>query len=264
MGEITTQQIGELAERLEHAELNVRALAKITDDYPGLSLEQAYDVQWEIRRRKEERGSRIVGFKVGLTSRAKMSQMGVSEPIYGFLADYFHEPEGGEVDIGKLIHPKVEAEIAFYTKSDLWGPGCNTGQVLAATEFILPAVEIIDSRYEHFKFDLPSVIADNASSARFVTGGCVAPAGKLDLRTLGVVLERNGRVAEVGAGAAVLNHPAASVALLVNMLAERGQHLPAGSVVLSGGITAAVAVEPGDQVSMHAHGLGSFGFFFSA
>jgi len=118
-------------------------------------------------------------------------------------------------------------------------------------------VEIIDSRYENFRFDLASVIADNASSSRFVTGGRMGDPWAMDLRTVGVVLEKNGDPVEVGAGAAVLNHPASSVALLANMLAQRGEEIPAGSLILSGGITAAVAVEAGDNVTMRAQGLGA-------
>jgi 2-oxo-3-hexenedioate decarboxylase len=191
-----------------------------------------------------------------------MKQMGVETPVYGFLADYFERPEGSAIDTRELIHPKVEAELVFVTKSELRGPGCHVGQVLAATDFVVPAVEIIDSRYENFRFDLVSVVADNASSSRFVTGACMAPPAELDMATLGVVLERNGEVVEVGAGAAVLNHPVNSVALLANLLAQRGESIPAGSLILTGGITAAVAVEAGDSVCVRFQGLGSVSMRF--
>ncbi|WP_440995082.1 2-oxo-3-hexenedioate decarboxylase [Arhodomonas sp. SL1] len=262
MSTLNTDQIESLSEHLESAELHARAVHKITDDYLDMDFEDAYAIQWATRRRKESRGSRIVGLKMGLTSRAKMKQMGVEEPIYGFLADYFQEAEGAEIDTSKLIHPKVEAEIAFMTRAPLRGPGCHVGQVLAATEFVMPAVEIIDSRYENFRFDLPSVIADNASSSRFVTGGAIAGAREMDLRTVGVVLEKNGEPVEVGAGAAVLNHPASSIALLANMLAARGEELPAGSLILSGGITAAASVSAGDSVTLRAQGMGSVSLRF--
>lgn len=259
---LSKDQIQALAEHVEAAELNAKDIVKVTDAHPEMDFRDAYEVQWEIRRRKEARGNRIVGMKMGLTSRAKMEQMGVDTPIYGFLADYFEVPESGEIDTKKLIHPKVEAEIAFVLKEPLKGPGCHVGTVLAATDFIMPAVEIIDSRYENFRFDLVSVIADNASSSRFVAGGCVADARELDLRTLGVVLERNGQVIEVGAGAAVLGNPATSIAMLANMLGERGEEIPAGSIILSGAITAAIAVEAGDNVTMRAQGLGSVSMRF--
>lgn len=259
---LSKDTINKLAEHLENAELNAHDVTKVTDDYPDLDIAAAYDVQWEIRRRKVERGNRIIGMKMGLTSRSKMEQMGVDTPIYGFLADYFESPESAEIAVDELIHPKVEAEIAFFTKAPIRGPGCHVGTVLAATDFVLPAVEIIDSRYRDFKFDLPSVIADNASSSRFVTGSQAQDVNGLDLRNLGVVLEKNGEVVATGAGAAVLGHPAVSIAMLANMLAERGEEIPAGSLLLSGAITAAVAVDKGDNVSLRAQGLGSFSMRF--
>jgi 2-oxo-3-hexenedioate decarboxylase len=156
-----------------------------------------------------------------------------------------------------MIHPKVEPEIAFVTKAALRGPGCHIGAVLAATDFVLPAIEIIDSRYRDFKFDLKSVIADNCSSARFVVGGRIAAVADVDLRTLGVVMEKNGEIVAMGAGAAVLGHPAAAIAMLANSLAERGEEIPAGSLILSGGITEAVSVAPGDNVTLRIQSLGS-------
>ncbi|KAA6183179.1 2-oxo-3-hexenedioate decarboxylase [Thiohalocapsa marina] len=251
-----------LAEHLESAELQAHDVKKVTDQYPDMDFEDAYDIQWEIRRRKVERGDRIIGMKMGLTSRAKMKQMGVETPVYGFLADYFERPESSEIKVSELIHPKVEAELAFVTKAPLKGPGCHVGQVLAAIDFVIPAVEIIDSRYENFRFDLISVVADNSSSSRFVTGSRMAAPADLDMRTLGVVMEKNGAVVEVGAGAAVLGNPVASAALLVNMMAERGEELPAGSLILTGGITAAVQVEAGDSVNVRFQDLGSVSMRF--
>ncbi|WP_421842235.1 2-oxo-3-hexenedioate decarboxylase [Marinobacter algicola] len=259
---LSREQVLALAEHVENAELQAHDITKVTNDYPDMTFEDAYDVQWEIRRRKEARGNKIVGMKMGLTSRAKMEQMGVDTPVYGFLADYFAQPESSEIDTKQLVHPKVEAEIAFVTKAPLRGPGCHVGAVLAAIDFVLPAVEIIDSRYENFRFDLVSVVADNASSSRFVTGGCMADPRDVDLANCGVVLEKNGTVVEVGAGAAVLGHPATSIAMLANMLAERGEEIPAGSLILSGAITAAVLIEPGDNVTMRAQGLGSLSMRF--
>jgi 2-oxo-3-hexenedioate decarboxylase len=159
--------IARLAEHLERAELEAHDVVKITDELPDLDWEDAYAVQYEIRRRKEARGHRIVGLKAGLTSHAKMRQMGVATPVFGFLADYFAVPDGGEIESDRLIHPKAEPEIAFMTKAPLHGPGCHIGAVLAATDFVVPALEIIDSRYRDFKFDLKSVVADNCSSSRW-------------------------------------------------------------------------------------------------
>lgn len=249
--------IAKLAEHVENAELEVHDITKITDDYPDMDWDDAYAIQDLIRQRKIARGARVVGFKAGLTSYAKMKQMGVDTPVFGFLADYFALPDGGEARMAELIHPKVEPEIAFVLKHALKGPGCHIGAVLAATDFVLPAIEVIDSRYRDFKFDLKSVIADNCSSTRFVVGGQPTPVAGLDLRTLGVVLEKNGQPVALGAGAAVLNHPATAVAELANHLGRRGEELPAGSLILSGGITEAVAVAAGDHVTLRVQNLGA-------
>ncbi|NTV11121.1 MAG: 2-oxo-3-hexenedioate decarboxylase [Zoogloea sp.] len=249
--------IARLAEHLENCELEARDTLKITDEHPDMDWDDAYAIQDEIKRRKIARGTRIVGLKAGLTSRAKMKQMGVEVPCFGFLADYFTVPEGGEIKVSELIHPKVEPEIAFVTKAPLKGPGCHIGAVLAATDFVLPAIEVIDSRYRDFKFDLKSVIADNCSSSRYVLGGSIKPAADMDLRTVGVVLEKNGEPVAFGAGAAVLGHPAAAIAMLANMLGERGEEIPAGTLILSGGITEAVAVTAGDSVTLRVQGMGS-------
>lgn len=257
MGNLNKQQIENLAEHLENAELQAHDVTKITDDFPDMTYEDAFDIQWEIRRRKEARGTKIVGMKMGLTSWAKMAQMGVEQPCYGFLADYFSIPDGGQIKHDELIHPKVEAELAFVTKAPLVGPGIHIGDVLRATDFVMPAVEIIDSRYRDFKFDLKSVIADNSSSSRFVAGGTMAKAEDLDLKNLGVVMEINGEVVQLGAGAAVLGHPASSVAMLANMLAERGEHIPAGTFIMIGAITAAVSVNKGDNFTVRYQGLGT-------
>ncbi len=262
MSTLSKEVVRQLAEHLENAELQARDVTKITDDHPDMDFEDAYNIQWEIRRRKEERGNKIVGMKMGLTSWAKMAQMGVEEPCYGFLADYFACADGSAIDTKELIHPKVEAEIAFVTKAPLSGPGCHVADVFAATDFILPAVEVIDSRYRDFKFDIKSVVADNSSSSRFVTGGVRVPVDGIDLSTIGVVMEKNGEIVELSAGAAVLGNPAESVAMLANMLGERGEHIPAGTFIMTGGVTAAVAVDEGDNISVRYHGLGSLSMRF--
>lgn len=251
-----------LAAHLETCELEATDTLKITDQYPEMSWADAYAIQGEIKRRKIARGSKIVGLKAGLTSPAKMKQMGVETPVFGFLADYFSVGEGSKIDTKELIHPKVEPEIAFVTKAPLRGSGCHIGTVLAATDFVIPAIEIIDSRYRDFKFDLKSVVADNCSSSRFVVGGRMGNVAELDLPTTGVVLEKNGEPVAFGAGAAVLGHPAAAVAMLANMLGEKGEEIPAGTLILSGGITEAVAVQAGDNVNLRVQGLGSVSIRF--
>lgn len=254
--------IQKLAEYLENCELNAQDTPKITDDHPEMTWDDAYAIQDEIRRRKLARGTKIVGLKCGLTSYAKMKQMGVDSPCFGFVTDYGSIADGGEVKCSELIHPKVEPEIAFVTKAPLKGPGCHIGAVLAATDFVMPGIEVIDSRYRDFKFDLKSVIADNTSASRFVVGGCAVPCSEVDLRTLGVVMEKNGEIVAVASGAAVLGHPAAAVAALANHLGKRGEEIPAGTLILSGGITEAVAVKPGDNVNLRIQSLGSVGLKF--
>lgn len=254
--------IAQLAEHLESAELEAREVTKITDAHPTLTLDDAYAIQAEIRRRKDARGHRVAGLKAGLTSRAKMKQMGVEVPVFGLIFDYMSVADGGEIDTGKLIHPKVEAEIAFVLKRPLRGPGCHIGAVLAATDFVVPAVEVIDSRYENFRFDLASVIADNTSSSRFVVGGVARAIDGLDLRTLGMVMEKNGEIVAMAAGAAVLGHPAAAVAMLANHLARRGEEIPAGTFIMSGGATEAVPVAKGDAIQVRFQDLGSVSMRF--
>jgi len=259
---LDAQTIAGLAEHLETCELQARDTLKITDDHPAMDWDDAYAIQAEILRRKLARGSRLIGLKAGLTSHAKMKQMGVESPVFGFLVDNFCVPEGGEVKTSELIHPKVEPEIAFVLKRALKGPGCHIGSVLAATDFVLPGIEVIDSRYRDFKFDLKSVVADNTSAARFVIGGQALPPDRVDLRTMGVVMEKNGQVVALGAGAAVLGHPAAAVAMLANHLGKRGEEIPAGTLILSGGVTEAVAVAAGDNVTLRLQGLGSVSLRF--
>ena len=256
------KDIEALAAHLESAELEARDVTKITDDFPAMDWADAYDIQDEIRRRKEARGHRTVGLKAGLTSFAKMKQMGVETPCFGFVSDYMARPDGGEIKMSELIHPKVEAEICIVTKAPLKGPGCHVGAVMAAIDFVIPAVEIIDSRYRDFKFDLKSVIADNTSASRFVIGGRSRDVQDLDLRTLGVVLEKNGQIMAMAAGAAVLGHPAAAVAMMANHLGQRGQEIPAGSFIMTGGVTEAIAVAAGDSVNVRFQDLGSVSMRF--
>lgn len=259
---LSPEAVAALTERVEGAQLEAKPIEKLTIDYPGMTVEDGYLVQDQLRRRYLERGHKLVGWKAGLTSKAKMVQMGVSEPSIGFLTDKMAYPESSEISVKGLIHPRVECEVAFVTKAELSGREVTREQVLEATDFVLPAIEIIDSRFSGFSFDLESVIADNSSSARFVGGGRPRYAEDLDLATLGVVMEKNGEPMAISASAAVMGHPADAVAMVVKLLADRGEILPAGSFVMSGGITAAVAVKPGDFVSARFQELGSVSIRF--
>lgn len=259
---LSTEIIDSLAGHLDECAVHARDTVKITDTWPEMDWDDAYAVQDAIRQRHLQRGARLVGYKAGLTSHAKMRQMGVDTPVFGYLVDVFAVEDGGVCRAGELIHPKVEPEIAFVTRAELKGPGCHIGSVLAATDFVIPGIEVIDSRYRDFKFDLKSVVADNTSAARFVVGGQPMAVDGVDLRTIGIVMEKNGQPVSFGAGAAVLGHPAAAVAMLANHLGARGEFIPAGSLILSGGITEAVAVEAGDNVMLRVQGMGSTGLRF--
>jgi 2-oxo-3-hexenedioate decarboxylase len=248
--------IRKMARLLDNAEMGKRAMKRITADCPELTVDDAYRIQDELVAIKRARGHRVVARKMGLTSQAKMKQMNVEEPIHGRLFDYMLMDDQGVLAFEELIHPRVEAEIAFILGEDLEGPEVTAVQVLEATEYVLPALEVLDSRYENFRFTLADVIADNTSASRFVLGSkFTSPAG-LDLDLIGVTLHINGEVRGMGAGAAVLGHPANSVAMLVHMLARKGEKLRAGEVVLTGGITEAIAVKPGDVITARMDQLG--------
>jgi 2-oxo-3-hexenedioate decarboxylase len=254
--------IAALTDRVLHAQDHAHTIGKLTDEHPSMSIEDAYAVQDELRRRWVARGDRVVGVKAGLTSKAKMEQMGVHVPGFGILTSAMARPENSAIAIDELLHPRVEAEIAFVMREALRGPDCSAEQVIAATDFVIPAVEVIDSRYEKFKFDLVSVIADNCSSSRYVTGGRPRDPRSLDLRTIGVVIEKNGKIMALGASAAVLNQPAEAVVMLVRHLAARGEELPAGSFVMTGGITEAIPVAAGDSIVARFQDMGSVSFRF--
>lgn len=254
---LSREDVVRLCERVEGAQTRAYAIPKLTDEYPNMTIGDGYAVQLELRKRFLAAGHKQVGWKAGLTSKAKMIQMGVNVPSIGFLTDRMSRPESSAISTSDLVHPRVECEVAFVMKTTLQGPGCTAADVLAATDYVLPAVEIIDSRFSGFKFDLPSVVADNGSSARFVGGGRARYAEDLDLRTLGVVMEKNGEAVTMGASAAVMGHPADAIALMVRVLHELGEDLPAGSFVMSGAITEAIAVKPGDNVIARYQELGS-------
>lgn len=259
---LSREDIVRLCERVEGAQTGAYAIPKLTNEYPNMSIQDGYAVQNELRQRMLAKGQRLIGWKAGLTSKAKMQQMGVDVPAIGFLTDIMARPENSAITISDLVHPRVECEVAFVMKKTLKGPGCTLQDVMDATDFVIPAIEIIDSRFSGFKFDLESVIADNCSSARYVGGGRARYADELDIETLGVAMEKNGELVTMGASAAVLGHPAESIAMVVNILAEMGEELPAGSFVMSGGITEAVAVQPGDNVIARFQELGSVSIRF--
>lgn len=259
---LNREEVVRLCERVEGAQTRAYAIPKLTNEYPKMTLGDGYAVQAELRRRFIESGHKLIGWKAGLTSKAKMEQVGVHHPGIGFLTDKMARPENSAISTAGLVHPRVECEVAFVMKDSLQGPNCTKEDVLKATDYVLPALEIIDSRYSGFKFDFQSVVADNSSSALYVGGGRARYQEELDLSTLGVVLEKNGEIVALGASAAVLSHPANAIAMLVNLLFELGETLPAGSFVMSGGITEAIPVKPGDNLIARFQELGSISVRF--
>jgi 2-keto-4-pentenoate hydratase len=211
-----------------------------------ITVEEAYAVQDENIRRRLEGGARLVGRKIGLTSHAIQEWLGVDEPDFGCLLDDMIVDDGARVDTSKLLQPRAEAELAFVLKEELCGPGITAAQVIQATDFVVPAIEIIDSRITDWDIEYPDTIADNASSALFVLGNQpvkLEDAG--DLRLAGMKLRKNGRVVSTGAGAACLGHPLHAVAWLANKLAEFDTTLEPGQIILSGALGPVTDVEPG-------------------
>lgn len=249
--------VGRAAAELLAAERDRRDRAPLTGEWPDLDLAAAYRVQDEILRRKCEAGERVSGVKLGLTSRAKQRRMGVDAPLTAWLTDAMALPEGAPVPLGELIHPRVEPEIVFVLGDRLEGPGMTAGRALAAVTSVHAGLEVIDSRYTDFRFTLPDVVADNASSGRYTVGAPARRPRELDLAAEECLLEVDGEVADRATGAAVLGHPAEALALAVNVLAERGRALEPGWTVLTGGMTDAVPLAPGTRVTARFAGLGT-------
>jgi len=237
-----------LADMLLSAELSRKPIAPLTESDRGITVDEAYRVQLLMMDMKKSSGQVVVGKKIGITSRAMQVMLGVSEPDYGHILDGMVVAEGEMIRTADLIQPRVEGEIAFILKEDLEGPGVTLADVIRCSEGVIPALEVIDSRIMDWKIKLPDTVADNASSARIVLGGKITPVLGLDLRTVGMVLEKNGEIAATAAGAAVLGHPAQAVAWLANKLATYRIPLAKGEVILSGSLTAAVPVAAGDFI----------------
>jgi 2-oxo-3-hexenedioate decarboxylase len=233
----------------------------ISDDWPELDLRTAYSVQDETLRRRLARGETLVGVKLGLTSRAKQQRMNISSPLVAWLTDAMILPAGAPVPQERLIHPRVEPEIVFVMRERLAGPGVTAAQALAAVDRVFAGAEVIDSRYRDFRFTLPDVVADNASSGAFVVGSVGLRPEQLDLNLEAVLVEVDGQVVDSATAAAVQGNPAEALALAANDLATRGLAIEAGQVVLTGGITDAVFAPPGARIAFHFSNLGSIHLF---
>ena len=229
----------------------------ITDEWPGLDLATAYAVQDETLRRRQARGERLVGVKFGLTSRAEQQRMNIGSPLTAWLTDAMVLPAGAPVPRERLIQPRAEPEIVFLMGARLTGPGVTAAPALAAVDSVYGGLEVIDSRYRDFRFTLPDVVADNASSGCFATGPVGVSPRALDLGLEACLLELNGQVVDSATGAAVQGHPAEALARAANDLGQRGLAIEPGWLVLTGGMTDAVAVPPGAVLAAHFTHLGS-------
>ena len=256
---LTEEHYEMMAAELHEAYRTKRGLAPLTERYPDMSEHDAYRIQLHYVKLRVESGRRIVGKKIGLTSKAMQAMLHVDQPDYGHLFDDMLLPEGKALARDELLQPRVEPEIAFYLKEDLSGPGLNAAKVLAATQFVLPALEIIDSRIADWRIKLPDTVADNASSAKVVLGGRPLPVDACDLRLMGMLLEKNGQPVQFSCGAAVMGHPAEAIAWLGNKLYEYGVSLEAGEIILPGACCAAIEIERGDHIRATFDRLGSVG-----
>jgi 2-oxo-3-hexenedioate decarboxylase len=247
----------QIAQALIEAARTRTAIHPLTNDYPDLDPDTAYEVQDAVVDARVQGGARIIGAKLGLTSVAKQRQMNVSEPLYGWLTDDMQLDTGQTLVTGNYIQPRCEPEIGFLLGDDLEGPQVLAAHVLAATALVFPAIDVLDSRFAGYKFTGADVIADNSSCAGFVFGGQGTDPRGIDLRLVGCSFEKNGELVSTAAGAAVLGHPASAVAWMIRRMAERGQGMKAGQIVMAGALTEAVAVAPGDTVVARFDRLGS-------
>jgi len=249
----------ELASRLREA-YRSGAVPPLRDGLDPLDMAGAYAVQTINTRYWESRGRRIVGRKAGLTAKAVQTQLGVDQPDFGVLFDDMRIADGGRLDPGACLQPKAEAEIAFVLGTDLPSTQTTAEETAAAVATVHAAIEIVDSRIADWKITFADTVADNGSSAFFVLAEEGHSLPGLDLWSAGMVMEINGTIASLGAGAAALGHPLNAAAWLARTLAERGEPLKAGDVLLAGALGPMVAIHPGDQVRAVVGGIGTCSF----
>ncbi len=255
-------KIDELAQTLIAAGKGRYQIDQITISYPDISEQDAYAIQLAVMKSRMAEGKQVVGKKVALSNKAVQQVLGVYEPVWGHLTNDMFVLEGDPIKLSEVPQAKVEPEIAFVMKHDLVGPGVTAAQVLAATAGVMPAFDMAAPRIRDWKFKYHDMVADSAFSGKVVLGGKLTPIEGLDLRLIGVVLEKNGQIVAIGAGAAVLGHPASAVAALANHLGARGEEIPAGAMILTGGVTEAVPVKAGDHVTVRVQHLGSVSLKF--
>jgi 2-keto-4-pentenoate hydratase len=249
-------RIQHLYKLLQQAEATKKSISPLTDVYPDLSVEDAYQVQLRTIEQKVQEGQRIVGKKIGLTSVAMQELLGVDQPDYGHLLDSMVISNDGMISLDLLFQPKIEGEIAFVLCKDLSGPFVTVEDVLGATDYIAPALEIVDSRITDWRITLVDTVADNASSGLFVIGEERFSLQDIDLPSIKMSLFKNGERINTGYGSDVLGHPAKCVAWLANKLSQYNIGLKSGEVILSGALSAAVAAEKGDRFTAEFSHIG--------
>lgn len=251
------EKINQYGDELYEALLKRQQISPLTDREPTITVEDAYSISQRFLARRQQTGERVIGKKIGLTSKVVMNMLNVREPDFGFLTDRMSARSGAELPISReMIQPRAEGEIAFRLRKALRGPGVTMEQVLDATESVHPCFEIVDSRIRDWKIKIQDTVADNASSGMFVLSDDAADPRKIDLITCGMVVWKNGEVLSTGAGAAALGSPLASVAWLANTLGTFGASLEAGDIVLSGALVPLESVKPGDNMVVQIAGIG--------
>lgn len=258
-----SQQITQLGDALYEAFVERRTIAPLTEQVPDITLEDAYKIQERYIERRLQAGETIVGKKIGVTSKAVQEFLGVYQPDFGQLTSDMVYENGAAIDLGDLIQPKAEAELAFVLKEDLNGPGITAMDVIRATDYVVPCFEIVDSRITDWKIKIQDTVADNASCGVYVLGDVKGDPRKLDLTLAGMVLEKNGELYSTGVGAAVQGSPVNAVAWLANTLGELGIPFKAGEVILSGSQSQLVPVTGGDELVCTVGGLGTCSIKFS-
>ena len=238
-------------------------VAPLSVTYPGLSLDDAYAIQQAQVTSWTAAGALVKGHKVGLTSAAMQAQLGVDQPDFGVLLDSMFLPEGMTAPVSRFLQPKAEPEIAFVLGRRLRGPGVTVAEALSAVDFVLPALEIIDSRIADWKITLPDTVADNASSGAVVLGSRPVKPSELDLSLTGCLLYRGGVIWGAGAGGAVLGSPVNALVWLANTLGARGVALEPGHVVLPGSVCAAISFGFGDTITAVFDRIGAVSITFS-
>ncbi len=233
-----------------------RTIAKLIEQDPSLSIDDAYAISLDFLARRLKDGEKVVGKKIGVTSKAVQDMLGVHQPDFGFLTDWMHVEGDIDMDAKALIAPRAEAEIAFILKDSLAGPGVTAADVVAATEAIAPCFEIVDSRIRDWKIAIVDTVADNASCGVFILGEARADPREFDLPSLHVTVTKNGVPLSEGYGSAVQGNPAQAVAWLANTLGAFGVTLDAGDVILSGSLVPLADAVRGDLFEMELHGIG--------